>query len=589
MKQEHSIKLIQKVLSILELKEKIKLAKLLILMCIVGLMDAISIASIIPVLKIISQKEDAFNNYESITNYLNIINIGDINLELLTILIALFATFIITLSTLFKIYSQYKINKFVEFIRDNIAVRLLKKYISKKYNFIYKKDSADISKLILSEVDQFIIQVFRPTMLLMTNVIILIFITTYLYFTDPKATLLSITFIGIFYIVFYSIVKKETARIGIITSEANKERFKMAKESFESIKDIKIYAAENFFINRFKIPSRRFAEKLADYQTINESPKYLLELFAFSGLMIITVFYRIESSNSLNGLTMLGTFAFAAYRLQPSLTAIFHGLSSIKYGSKIVKNILTELKEENTSNNNFIKYINFGKFDNRSIEIKNMNFHHNNNNINILNNINLKLEKKGLLLVIGNSGSGKSTLLDIIKGLITATSGEIIISEEFNKENLISYLHQDYSLYDDTISSNVAFGVNKELIDKAKLIYSLKKANIWSHIRSLPKGINFRLGERGQNFSGGQKQRIAFARAIYFNPKILILDEPTSSLDFEVEKELNNIILEISKKSLVIMATHKLTVMPPDTDVAWIDDKGELNLCKLRDYKSIKQ
>ena len=164
--------------------------------------------------------------------------------------------------------------------------------------------------------------------------------------------------------------------------------------------------------------------------------------------------------------------------------------------------------------------------------------------------------------IIGESGVGKTTLSNILSGLIKPTEGEILINKEaidltqYEMNNVIGYVPQTPYLIDDTILNNIAFGEFEKNIDVAKAYIAIKEAELDVLINDLDKGIHSMVGESGLKLSGGQRQRICIARAIYKNPKILIFDEPTSSLDTKTSEEIMKKITSM-KNVIKIIVTHK--------------------------------
>ena len=174
-----------------------------------------------------------------------------------------------------------------------------------------------------------------------------------------------------------------------------------------------------------------------------------------------------------------------------------------------------------------------------------------------------KIYSKDKIGIIGDTGSGKSTIIDIISGLLTPQSGKIFIDskitnfKKYNWGNGIGYVSQNTTLTDDTIKANIILGRNYNEENLKKLDEVLKNVHLNVFIDSLKKKVNTIVGDRGINLSGGQKQRIGLARALYDNPKILILDEAFSALDNKTEKKILNRILLQYKNMTILNIAHK--------------------------------
>jgi len=569
-----------KTLSFVEKKNKFKLIKLIILLIIQSILDVIAIASIIPLLYILENKGDLKENiYNLLDKYnFNFININDINL---IFYIPILVIFIMLISTITRLYIVFKTNQFIEEIRFHTSSKLMRKYINR--NFYYKNKS-EIAKSVLSEVDQFIIIVFQPFMFMITNIFLLLGIVIYIFYANTLAAILSLIILLNFYLIFYLFTKKILNKEGIKNAKANKGRFKIGIESLSCIKDIKLYSAENFFAKRFNKYSQNYSFTNANYMTLLASPKYLLEMIVFISLSGSILIIATRDIIDLNSLPLLGTFAFAAYKSQPALSNIIYGINSLEYGSKIISNLYEELNNDNNLNliKNERKICNLNK---KEICIKINNLEYKFKNKKVINNLNLEINSKSLFILMGESGSGKSTILNIISGLIRPQKGNVTFNKKLfiNKLPVVSYVQQDFSLFDATIAENVAFGIEIMDIDIKQLNYALKEAEIYNFIYSLDKNIYENISENGNNLSEGQKQRILLARAIYFKPDILLLDEPTSSLDGLNEKKIIKTILKLSKKITIVMATHKINYIPEKTQIAFINKQKNI------DFRNIKE
>ena len=196
----------------------------------------------------------------------------------------------------------------------------------------------------------------------------------------------------------------------------------------------------------------------------------------------------------------------------------------------------------------------------------------------ILTNINLTIEKNDCIGITGKSGIGKSTMLDLLTGIIKPKKGAIYLSGE-NMQNIniyswrekIGIVMQENFFKNDSLASNIALG---KKIDRNKIKNSLIKANAWDFVSSLPNGIDEMILDRGLRFSGGERQRIALARALYNEPKILILDEPSSGLDKTSEKKLINSLDKLKGTINIIIISHKKDVVNICDKVFTLDEKG---------------
>jgi ABC-type multidrug transport system fused ATPase/permease subunit len=283
----------------------------------------------------------------------------------------------------------------------------------------------------------------------------------------------------------------------------------------------------------------------------------LIAISCFVFLILISIYFL----NSLNNLLPnLALFAAAAFKLIPSLNRLIISSQNIKYGQTALNNIINDIETNTFSNekiNNQLKQIEFLE----KINICNISYFYDNKKI-ILDNINFEIKKGETIGIIGQSGSGKTTFVDILSGLIPPTSGRItsdnidIQKNIRNWQDQIGYIQQNTYLMNDSIKNNIAFGLNNLEINDLHLKNSINISQLDDLVNELPLGIETAIGERGIKLSGGQRQRIGIARAIYKNPKILIFDESTNSLDPETEKKILDNFKKFKDDKTIIIISH---------------------------------
>jgi ABC-type bacteriocin/lantibiotic exporter with double-glycine peptidase domain len=196
----------------------------------------------------------------------------------------------------------------------------------------------------------------------------------------------------------------------------------------------------------------------------------------------------------------------------------------------------------------------------KEIILKNINFSYSEKS-KLLKNVNISIKKGDKIAIRGSSGSGKTTLINLICGLLKPSSGNLIINgvnyekKQYIFKKIIGFVPQENYLIDDTIKNNIIFFKNDKSFNNKKFKKVLKISNTNEFINKLPANIQTSVGERGLRFSGGQRQRIALARALYDEPQILILDEPTS---FQDKKNNDTIIKNITnlKNLTLIFISH---------------------------------
>ncbi len=216
------------------------------------------------------------------------------------------------------------------------------------------------------------------------------------------------------------------------------------------------------------------------------------------------------------------------------------------------------------------------------ITLENISFSHSNELPEVINNIDYDFKATEIHALVGSNGSGKSTLLRLILGLYEPTGGRILIDgvdiSQFSRTELstwIGYVPQDYMLFSGTVRDNIS--CRQPNISDDEVVRVAKVAGLHQFIVNMQDGYSTEIGEAGLRLSSGERQRIAIARALVGDPPILLLDEPSSTLDHQAELELRQTLTSIGKQSTIIIVTHSPTLLACSTNIVALD-KGRINV-----------
>lgn len=545
---------------ILTTLEKNKIIIVLLLTIVMAFLETLGVLSVMPFLAVLSSPNIIENDtrvyyfYEILgsTSYTNfIIKLG---------LVSIASIFV---SSLFKVIHSYGISRFVSLQRHYLSTRLLSIYLKQDYDFFIQKNSSELTKNILSQVDQLVDSIIQPLMSIISYGLVIACMVFLIFIYNPY---IAISVFSIFLIVYTSIyfsVKKFLGKIGQEFQHANSERYKACNEVLGGIKDVKINHADQGYLQYFQQQSSIFARHLAANQTVGNIPLLLVESMGYCAIIGLAVSLVLNNQNISTILPSLGLFGFAAYRMLPAAQNIYRAISGMRFSFDSANKILddlylpVQLNEKNNSLKLIFKH---------QIELRNINYAYSAYpDKNVLKDFSLVIPYKCSVGIVGKSGSGKSTLMDILLGLLQPQQGELLIDGVvINKSNvhlwqrLVGYIPQFIYLADDTVAQNIAFGIPKDDIDMNAVVSAAKAAQIHDFIvNHLKDGYNTLVGERGVMLSGGQRQRVGIARALYKDPQVLFMDEATSALDVETEKAVNEAINALSGKKTMIIIAHR--------------------------------
>ena len=549
---------------ILRSEDKTKIPILFFLILLNVFLEMIGIGLIFPILGFLISDKFLLEY----SQYLSILSpLFEINRSNLTIFFSIALIIVFIIKNLITLYFSYYKYKFTYGLLNYFSEKMYFKYINKNILFFSENNSS----IPIRNIDNIGIftEALNQFLFILIDIIFLISVLVLLFYINFINTMFLLITIFTALFIFRLLTKKKLIDLGTQRQFFLQKKIQNVIESMNGIKEIKIFSKEVFFLKKYKNYLTKYSNTSRIFETYQSSPKLMLEVlgvFSLASILIINTILKYELDLVISTIAIFG---ISAIKLLPSLSRILGSVQFINHYYPVITTAIDELKKvnetdkfENPHSYSDEKINDKFKFQ-KSLEIKNLDFSFGTKKI--LKDINLTIEKNSVIGIIGKTGSGKSTLANLIVGLLKADNGKIIFDKKYEildaiklNQNLFGYIPQATFLLDDTIKNNVMFGQDDFEFNSELFWDCLKIARIDTFVNSLPDKEDALVGEKGVKISGGQAQRLGIARALYRSPSIMLLDEATSSLDLETEKDFINSINGIKNKLTMIIITHRV-------------------------------
>tara|TARA_B110000037_G_scaffold222360_1_gene296852 strand:- start:1198 stop:2940 length:1743 start_codon:yes stop_codon:yes gene_type:complete len=536
---------------------------LLILLIISSVFEIMGI-SLIPIF--ISLLIDPILVFEKLSSLFEFIDFKKFETLDKTHLILYFSIFVVIffiLKNLFLVFVLYLQGSFHRTLKKFLSYKIYSKYLSADYSFFLSRNSSITTRTIVNDVGNSSIYMLNIINLLRES-LVLIAVVTLLLTINFTIALGLFAFFSTFTFIFFSFTQKQLYRRSKKLQSLSSHLLKIITETLGSIKQIILSNVGDSQLRDFKEYITENENLVIKNYFVQLLPRFFMEILVVSSLVSIVFVFVLLGKEMLEVIPYLTLISISAIRLLPAFSSLNNALVALRttlpsLNHCIKENKLLKIKTKNKNKKQI-------KFDQR-IKLKNISFSYPDTTKKILDKFSIKIRKGDKIGIIGESGTGKTTLLNIILGLIRPTSGDFLVDNKvlnFNKHfwgDTVGFVPQEIFLLDNTIKKNITFGLADDKIDKKLMEKVCKTAQIYKHVQSLPKKFNTIVGEHGHNLSVGQKQRLGIARILYRKPKLIILDEATSSLDYKNEQKFIDDIFNIDSNITIIFVSHKMSAL----------------------------
>lgn len=559
--------MIKKLNYIFTKKEKIRLAGVFLLILLGSFMELLGVSVFLPFIQVLMEPERVQSEV-SLRHVYEMFHFQSTDQFLIALGGMICIVYILKNSYL--TIMQNAMLKFSYTTRMQLATKLLSTYMAEPYTFHLNRNISELQRSLQYDTGQFM-QLINASLQVLAEIAVVMCLGVYLFYTSPTISIVILGLIVVCVGFFTLLSRKYSRRIGKQNEAYNAQLYQWINQSLGGIKEVKVLNRESFFVDSYKDVYKKLIKGAKNNEMLATIPKYILETVCIVGMIIAVIVKLLWGRRDLTAFVVqMSAFAVASFRLLPSVGKINAYVNSIMYCRPALDLIYDDLKaiedyvpEEQEEVKDKVETWHLKE----KIELRNISYTYDDADKEVLINVELTIHKGETIALIGSSGAGKTTLADVFLGLLIPQKGHILVDGKNIYDHMdfwhhmLGYIPQSIYLSDDTIRNNVAFGIRDEDIDDAAVEEALKKAQLYDFVQTLDKGMNTFVGDRGVRLSGGQRQRIGIARALYYDPEILVLDEATSALDNETETAVMEAIESLKGLKTMVIIAHRLTTI----------------------------
>lgn len=570
----------RRALRIFSKQDRRKIGIITVVQVFLGLLDLIGVA-IIGVLGALAingiQSKSAGNR---VSQFLSYVHLDGFDFQTQVAILGGISAGVLILRTVLSVVFTRRILFFLSRKSALISSNLVSRLFSQNLLQVQSKTSQEVLYAILAGVNTIALGIIGTLVTLATDLSLFVLMSFGLFIVDPLMAVGTFLVFGVAATILYQLMNKRALEIGLQAAELSVKSNEMILEVLNSYREAIVRDRRSFYVRQIQQDRMTMANNSAEMAFMPNISKYVLESVVIFGSLIIAAI-QFLTQDATRAVAVLAVFlaagtriAPAVLRLQQAAIQIKSSLGSAKPTLDLIESLESHSPQPDQTNECLFEYPDFVP----EISISNLTFAYPGSTKNTISNASLRVAHGTSVAFVGPSGAGKTTMVDLLLGLLDPESGEVSIS---NQEPLnairkwpgsISYVPQDVMIINGTIRENIILGFPNEAHRESEIVRALKIAQLWEFVESLPKGLDTFVGERGSKLSGGQRQRLGIARALFTNPKLLILDEATSSLDGITELGMTEAIEALSGEVTVVIIAHRLTTVRNVDQVVYLQE-----------------
>jgi ABC-type multidrug transport system fused ATPase/permease subunit len=510
------------------------------------------------------------------------VGLTDFTFHQQVVLLGIFSVAAMVTRTILSVMLSRATLRVLSRISSDITSELVSKLFSRPLLEIRQRSFYENHFALTSGVGSIMIGIVGVVVSLLSDISLLVVLVFGLAVINP---LVAFSTLAVFAGIGLSLYFLQKNRAEVLGNDYTKLAISRDAELFSALniyRELFIRNQRQIYSSRIGSQTKAMADLNAEVSFLPLVNKYVIEATVILGTFIIAAvgFTFQDVSRAVSGLAIFSVAAAriapGVIRIQQSLILMRSSLGSATRTLEMIQSLKGVKIPSDAEENSFSNHENFRP----TIEFESVTFSYPYTIQPVLSDVTFEISPGELVAVIGPSGAGKSTFVDLLLGVMEPTAGKVKISSESpqqaieNSPGAIAYVPQDVFLIPGSLEENVLLGFENNETNRVRAREALNRAQLGDFIATLPRNYETLIGERGMGLSGGQRQRVGIARALVTEPKLIVFDEATSSLDGDTENRVKETIQAMRGKVTQVVVAHRLSTVRDADMVFYIDNGG---------------
>jgi len=568
----------KRALNLLSKKDKNRLIYISVFQTLLGVLDLLGVIAIGLVVSLSIGNSETATQSSNLMGILEVLKLSNLGYSSQVAILTLSAASLLVGKTILSVIFTRKVLYFLSTRGSKISADLVARLLNQEFLHLHAKSSHETMYAVTAGVSTVTLNVLAPSVILISDLSLLVIMLVGLLFVDPLTTGFTILFFTFVIFLLYKFMHVLAGQLGKTSTDLQIQSSEKILESLSTYREIFVRNRQDYYTKSIGSLRYRLSNATAEISFLPYVSKYVIETSIVVGALLLGVSQFILN-DPIKAAATTTIFLAAGTRIAPSVLRVQQGFTSIKIAlgqSLPTLDLIDKLRGDQKPSLILLETNPKEAKFHSTIEFENVSFTYPGSETKASAEITFGVSSGSSLAIVGPSGSGKSTVLDLLLGVINPDEGRVLVSGVPPRDAIkiwpgsVGFVPQDIVIIKGSIRENVALGYPIEEASDDRVHKALGIANLLQFVESLPQGIDTELTERGANLSGGQRQRLGIARALFTDPKLLVLDEATSSLDAETEEEVTKSILELHGAITIVIVAHRLSTVRSSDKVAYL-------------------